>query len=248
MTIPLYVVIPVKNQLHYTQGIVKQLLEQGEADRIFVLDNGSTDGTRDWVSDLYRYNDERFKVTLMEADGKSIHQMWNLGLDCSIKTVFRSSSGKVMYSPHSVAILNNDIRIGPNFLSSLNKALRCDPSVGVVGANYDNRRFILPTQEVHQICANRYDGTGGLPGFAFMVKGEDGYRFPEDLTWWCGDNDLLLTVLSQGRKALLVRDAVCEHLDGGGGTGKWDDPEIQPVLQRDIETFRRKWANRSSSA
>ena len=155
-----YAVIPVKNQLHYTQGIVTQLLEQGEAEKILVIDNGSTDDTLEWI--------QQQRVAVLLGDGLNIHQMWNLGLE-----MVRAWEGDC---PHDVAILNNDLRIGEHFLSLLSWALRSDFRIGVVGANYDGRHFAGDTQSVRGVCGGRYDGTGGLPGFAFMIRGEEGYR------------------------------------------------------------------------
>jgi hypothetical protein len=33
-----------------------------------------------------------------------------------------------------------------------------------------------------------------------------------------------------------------EHLDGGGQTGKWDDPQMQKILAQDKAAFTRKWS------
>jgi len=101
-------------------------------------------------------------------------------------------------------------------------------------------------ERLQGICAERYDGTGGLSGFAFMVRGSwfaSGYRFPEDAMWWYGDNDLLLTIEANGGWYGMAHGATCEHLDGGGRTGEWRSPEMQAQLERDRQAFERKWAN-----
>ena len=113
----------------------------------------------------------------------------------------------------------------------------------MVGPNYDGRTFPegVDCLSVKKLCNARYDGTGGLPGFAFMLRGEDGYRFPEELNWWFGDADLLRTLLTQDRLALITRHAVCKHLDGGSQTGDWGDPEMQKLLAADQRWFVEKW-------
>lgn len=224
-----FVVIPVKDNLRYTMGVVDQLVAQREANRVIVLDNGSEDSTWDW---LHRRG---HPVVGVWAEGLNIHEMWNMGLNLA-----QAMAGGESWN---VAILNNDLHIGPEFLSRLDHVLRSDESHGVVGACYDNRewgRGILALS-VRHLCAARYDGSGGLPGFAFMLRGEEHYRFPEELQWWYGDNDMLLTVLKSGRKALIARHAVCQHLDGGSRTGKWNDPAMQVLLKADRERFMAKW-------
>ena len=68
---------------------------------------------------------------------------------------------------------------------------------------------------------------------------DTGYRFPDDLTWWYGDNHLLVNVIESGYRAAIVTDATCVHLDGGGKTGKWDDPAKAAILEADRLTFLR---------
>ena len=58
-----YVIIPVKNNLSYTQGIVKQLLEQKEATEIVIIDN-LTRGRFENLSQAMKSG----KVRLIEGD------------------------------------------------------------------------------------------------------------------------------------------------------------------------------------
>lgn len=228
---PLFAVIPVKNQLHYTKGLIDQLLGQAEG-QILVIDNGSTDGTVEWVAARMM---KAGRLAMHIAPGVFLHQMWNFGLDWA-----KSESPT---PEHSVALLNNDLRIGDHFLSQLDEALHLHEKVAVAGARYDNRKWPSGARAIttEDICANRYDGTGGLPGFAFMLRGEDGYRFPEALHWWYGDNDMVKTFVQAGRLCVIARDAVCEHLDGGGRTGDWQDKEMKRLTDLDAAWFARKW-------
>lgn len=237
--IPLYAVIPVKNQIAYTRNLVGQLLDQAEGD-LLLVDNGSTDGTRTWAEE-----DEALAVAPLfhftRMPNANIHEMWNYGLDWAAA----DCEGK----PHSVALLNNDLRIGSEFLSRLDATLRCDDRIAVAGANYDRRQ--IPDgkgcQIVRSVCGGRYDGTGGLPGFAMMLRGELGYRFPKDLRWWYGDADLVHTTVHAGRFCVISKHATCEHLDGGGRTGDWNSPEMQALLRQDHGWFERKWRGRASA-
>lgn len=235
--IPNVVVIPMKDRLDLTLQLVEQLAEQGEAAAVLIYDNGSSDETREqlratsWPAGL--------NLGVFDAAGLNIHQMWNAGLTRAV----------AMAQPCNVAILNNDLKIGPGFLSGLARALRHDPLAAVVSPNYDDRALsgMPDTQVVRDIAAGRYDGTGGIAGFAFMLKGEAGYRFPEELAWWYGDNDMMATVQMTGMHGLIALGVTCEHLGGGSQTaGDWSTRDEQ--LEADREWFASKWGRVFSPA
>ena len=216
------VVIPVKDRLDLTSALVAQLHEQGEASAVLVYDNGSTAESRRGL--------DRLGVDVFDAEGWNIHEMWNAGLD----EAARRGAGYV-------AVLNNDIRIGPRFLSGLAAVMDADPHLAAVCPNYDGRpgTGVVYTQE---ICAGRYDGTGGFAGFAFMLDGACDYRFPEGLRWWFGDNDLLASIVTSGLRAGIALDVTCEHVDGGSQTADWDAPDLRQVLAEDQRRFLAKWS------
>lgn len=231
---PLVAVIPVKDRLDLTQGIVGQLLSQGDVTEVVVVDNGSSDGTAEWLAEQASAGRP---VTTLAMPDAGIHEMWNAGAAHAM-----ARHGHRAY----VAFLNNDLRLGPSFLRTLAHALDADRLLGAVSGNYDGRAYPDPVQPVSDICANRYDGTGGLAGFAFMVRAAwftNGYRFPEECKWWYGDNDLVMAVLARGGRCGIAIGAGVEHLDGGGNTGQgWDTPEWREVLAADREAFVRRWA------
>ena len=205
-------VIPVKDNLNYTQALIKQLLADEACHEIVVVDNGSTPKTRKWLDSQ--------PITVLNAPGWGIHKMWNLGAAYAHEYHAR---------PH-VCFLNNDVRISAPFMGPLSDALtNGPPDLVAVCPNYDGR-VGAGVERLQGICAERYDGTGGLSGFAYMVRGDwfaSGYRFPEDAMWWYGDNDLLLSIEMAGGWYGMVHAATVEHLDGGGRTGEWRSPEMQ---------------------
>ncbi len=97
---------------------------------------------------------------------------------------------------------------------------------------------MLPVQG---ICAGRMDGTGGLAGFAFAVRSDflDGYRFPTDMSWWYGDNDLCLSIEQAGGWYGIVPDALVEHVGGGSKTERPADWEER--IAADRAAFEAKW-------
>lgn len=223
-----FVIIPIKDNLKDTKALVHQLREQGGYSDVLILDNGSNPETRRWL-------ESQTVAKIANAAGLGIHEMWNAGARWALSQHPRAN----------LLFLNNDIRIGPNFCQTLRDALRSDEELVAVCPNYDGRTLVEDVAQLHGICADKYDGTGGLAGFAFMVKSElfaAGWQFPEDCKWWFGDNDLTLTIDQTGGWYGMAGGTTVEHLDGGGKTGKWDDPAMQSQLLADRAAFLAKWS------
>jgi GT2 family glycosyltransferase len=224
---PTYVVIPVKDRLDLTRPLVEELRAQHQFDGLLVFDNGSGAETKQWLA-------EQPDMLAFDAKGAGIHDMWNAGIEYALRT-----SGGLC----NVVFLNNDLKIGPDFIEGLVKALREGPWIAV-SPNYDNRPSRgTPVERVQGICAERYDGTGGLAGFAFAVRGElfaQGYRFPQDAKWWFGDNDFTLTCDSSNLTYGIAVDTTVEHI-GAGTAGDWNAKKWSKALAADREAFLAKW-------
>jgi GT2 family glycosyltransferase len=218
------VVIPVKDNLALTRTLLGDLVSEGGYTDILIFDNGSGPETREWL-------EAQSEADVFDAEGAGIHDMWNAG----IEEALRRHGGMA-----DVVFLNNDIRCGPRFLRRLVGGMR-DSMTCAVSGNYDGRpgAGVIPLQG---ICANRYDGTGGLAGFAFALRAEwiqTGYRFPTDMMWWFGDNDLCLSIEKAGGWYGMALDALCEHVGGGSNTETPEDWDAQ--IAKDQAAFLTKW-------
>jgi GT2 family glycosyltransferase len=222
----LHVIVPVKDQVEHTRRIVGQCADWPT----LVIDNGSGPDTVGFLAsqstaDVYR------------MPGAGIHEMWNTGIDWSLHR-----------GADVVAILNNDLDFEPGAIEATARAVSNIGDLVVACPNYDDRAG-AGVQRVESICANRYDGTGGIAGFAIFVDADlfrHGYRFPPELTWWYGDNDLVSTVVHRSTGWCgVVLDAHVIHLDGGGATGDWESPEILDVVARDAAIYQSKWGQRA---
>jgi hypothetical protein len=209
------------------QGLAVLRVLEGQFDGLLVFDNGSGAETKQWLA-------EQPDMLAFDAKGAGIHDMWNAGVEYAVRT-----SGGLC----NVVFLNNDLKIGPDFIEGLVKAMRGGPWVAV-SPNYDGRPSNgTPVERVQGICAERYDGTGGLAGFAFAVRGElfaQGYRFPMDAKWWFGDNDFTLTCDSSNLTYGIAIDTTVEHL-GAGTAGDWQAKKWSKQLAADREAFLAKW-------
>ena len=221
------VVIPVKDQFEMTRNLVGDIVAQGGYSDLLLFDNGTTDPEmREWleaqtVADVYD-----------ASDAPGISHMWNAGINEALSRHLGIAD---------VVFLNNDLRLGPRFLRRLVGGLRSQNGVMAASGNYDGRQGsgIVP---VSGICANRYDGTGGLAGFAFALRAEwiaSGFRFDESMAWWYSDNDLCLELEKAGAWYGIAVDALVEHLDGGSQTATpdgWAD-----IIAADRAAFEAKW-------
>jgi GT2 family glycosyltransferase len=94
------IVIPVFNQLDYTRDCLLSLEKHSPATKIILIDNGSTDGTGDFLA---------AKSNLIV-----IHNPWNLGCAAAWNLGVKTAG-----DADWVAILNNDIVVSANWLEGL---------------------------------------------------------------------------------------------------------------------------------
>ncbi|MDQ3695138.1 MAG: glycosyltransferase [Chloroflexota bacterium] len=156
---PTYAVIPVRDRHELTRSLIAQL--DLPAERVIIVDNGSTIPARDVFSNSAR---------VVEHSTRNISALWNVGLD---------AVAAEQIGPYNVAVLNNDLSLPPGFLTGLANGLRARPTHLIAYPDHEHR---LPPG----IC----DSVGRMSGFAFMLRGEFGLRLDPQFVWWFGDDDL----------------------------------------------------------
>lgn len=215
-------VVPVRGNNHLTGALLSDLERDDTYGQVIVIDNGSD--SDDYLV-LHSLIEATPRAQMLSMPGAGIHQMWNAGLRFARVAGFGLA-----------AILNNDIHLEPGCLDRLAEVM-ADPAIGIACPNYDGRpeRGLV---DVDTVCGGLYDGTGGMAGFAFMIR-THGYRFPEELKWWYGDQHVLACMLARGLRAVIVTDAHCEHVGGGSQTGRWDTPSMQRQIKADERVARR---------
>jgi hypothetical protein len=222
-----YAVIPQKGKSDLTDAVVRQLVREDAVEGVFIMDNGTGEAElalqqQSWVP--------WHQVEIWHCPELNIHEMWNKGVEMA-RTRARGDD-------FNVAILNNDLHLGPHFIKRLATAMRADPMLWAVSPNYDERKgsgvdYVVGTYPL------------GMAGFAFMLKGEAVHPdalppFDEEFNWWYGDTDLAINIMTRGYKVGLVYGCKVEHLDGGSQTVD-DNPERQALIDADRERFYTKW-------
>ena len=96
---------------------------------VVVMDNGSKDGSIDFVRASYSQD-----VSVVRSDT-------NLGFTAANNMVLRATQGKYKY----VVLLNNDTQVDPNWLTELAKVAEADPTIGALQPKIkslrDKRKF-----------------------------------------------------------------------------------------------------------
>jgi len=105
-----HALIPVFNRLDMTRRVVADLRAQRDADvRIVVIDDGSTDGTADWLA-------AQSDILAIRGNG----ELWWAGaVDAALREIVPRASGD-----DYVLFLNNDTAVGPDLVSTLVRVSR----------------------------------------------------------------------------------------------------------------------------
>ena len=155
------VVIPNYNGMKYMETCLKALLQQVEAGQVLVVDNGSTDGSREWVARRY-------------PGVQLIGLKKNYGFCRAVNVGLRAAK-----TPY-VILLNNDTRVCPGFVKALVGALNRDP-----------KAFSAAAKMLQYHRPDRIDDAGNLYcalGWAF-ARGKDKprslYERPEEIFAAC---------------------------------------------------------------
>jgi hypothetical protein len=93
------------------------------------------------------------------------------------------------------------------------------------------------------VCQGKYDGTGGIAGFCFMLAKDlvKEYKFDTNMTWWYGDNDIVNWVtIIKNRKAIITSSTKCKHEHSFTITTNPPKNFIN-IIEQDKIYFDKKW-------
>src|SRR5262249_9418047 len=142
------IVILTHNQLPFTRACIDSIrLLTDEAYELVFVDNGSTDGTPEYLKALSA-SDDRVTV-ILNSDNRGFPAGCNQGIKASRGT--------------QVLLLNNDTVATTGWLARMLRTLHADPKVGLVGPS-SNR-----VSGEQQVAVSYSEGDlGGLDGFAWQ--------------------------------------------------------------------------------
>ncbi len=192
------VVIPVLNQLHYTQQCVTSLRAAGvPAEAILVIDNASTDDTAAWLAQT--------------TDTRSVHNAVNLGCGGAW------TQGCYLADGDWVVLLNNDVIAGPRAIDAMLDAAErhgldvVSPSLLEGPDDYQFADFAAAYCEQLKDEIRR----GWFHGVCFAIRRSVfhrvGYPDTDRLMWGHEDKEYLVRCLRAGIPVGTVGGAVFHH-------------------------------------
>lgn len=162
------VLILAHNNMDLTKRCVRSLDQQDIANCIYIIDNGSTDGTRQWMRDTFGF------MGSMIPNNGGVSQGWNFG----IRTFFEN---KGEYRSDHILVVGNDTFLQPSFYRTLLSV----PMPFVTGVAVDNMEQAMQPAEVLPLTPN--------PDFsAFLIRREAWAKigpFDERMKHYCSDCD-----------------------------------------------------------
>lgn len=215
------VVIPTKSNEQGLKALIRVLEASEGVSRVIVVGDGTE--TEPMLKTL-----PSSVIKTYVPRGAGISAMWNHGMQ------FAAQNDHVLF-------LNDDVTIDTNTVSALLTAMLEDYRIGLASPKYagDSDVDIIS----HTTCRGRYDGTGGMAGFAMMLAADlvPQFRFDERMKWWYSDDDLVNWVNYTAKRLCVISGkARCVH--GHSVTIKTDPPEnFNEQVQIDQQIFKNKW-------
>jgi GT2 family glycosyltransferase len=238
------------NQKYMTEKCLESIRDNcdPETHSIVILDNASTDGSAQWLSEYVKKHgdqDADCEITLALSDE-------NLGFPAGCNAASEYASPE-----EDIFLLNNDTRLPANALFWLRMGLYESEAVGAVGAvqNYDANKDqhddverSLPEDYLeygaqHNVyMEDPYVEKNKLSGFAMLIKhglyhelGGFDERFSPG---YFEDDDLCVRIRECGKKLLICRNAFIYH---AGSQSFAKRPEAEKLVETNRRKFIEKW-------
>lgn len=238
------IIILTYNQLAFTKDCIESIRKYTKPGsyELIIVDNASTDGTREWLIEQQKNNTD-IQVVLNE-ENLGFPKGCNIGISHSQKS-------------NDILLLNNDTIVTIHWLDNLVTCLESDEKIGAVGAvsnhqeNLQGCDFVYQTtEEMHQkACQNncldptRWEDKLFLIGFCLLIKREvfDQLKSLDEeySPGYIEDNDLSLSIIRLGYRLVLCHDVFIHHYLGT--CFRKDNTEFQKLLAKNRAYFFHKW-------
>jgi GT2 family glycosyltransferase/2-polyprenyl-3-methyl-5-hydroxy-6-metoxy-1,4-benzoquinol methylase/tetratricopeptide (TPR) repeat protein len=233
------IVIATHNQIDYTRQCLESIRQYtDEPYELIVVDNGSTDGTPEYLQGLGNW-----VKLISNADNRGFPAAANQGI--------QAATGR------QVLLLNNDCLVTTSWLARLLRVLASDPKIGLVGPTSNcvsgEQQIEVTYDDLSQLDGFAWDWgkahnrelveTDRLVGFCLLIRRELIEAIgllDERFGIGCfDDDDYCLRVRKAGYKAVMVRDAFVHHF--GGQTFRSIGVEFNALMEHNRQLFQAKW-------
>ncbi|MEW6227345.1 MAG: glycosyltransferase [Bacillota bacterium] len=242
------IIVLCHNQVEYTVACVQSILKHTpESIELIFVDNGSTDGTADYLRSLAAGD---LPASLVGV--KVIHNDVNVGFAAGVNQGIREASGEY------VLLLNNDVIVSRGWLGGLLRCMRRSDKIGLVGpmSNYvagiqqvrDPSYDVGRLDEYAEAFSREHEGcvikTFRIIGFCMLIRNRVIERIGGfDITFGTGnfeDDDFCLRAVIAGFDVAIAGDVFIHHF--GSVTFKAARVDYIGLMQQNAWKFARKWS------
>jgi GT2 family glycosyltransferase len=234
------IVIPTYNKLEHLQACIASIIEETDAPHeIIVVDNGSSDGTTDYL----KRQSGRVRYRLLDS---------NHGFAGAV------NYGMMMAKGTTLMVLNNDTIVAKNWLENMLQCLHANSDAGLIGpvTNYisGEQQIDVPYGTIDEMkefarAFNRSDAgkwrtTSRLPGFCWLMRRElwerIGYLDEGFLIGNFEDDDYNIRVRLLGGKLLIAGDTFVHHV-GSVSVKSLSSSSLQEINKHNEHYLKQKW-------
>lgn len=238
------IVVVTRNGLPFTRLCLESILAHTDEPRfeLVVVDNASTDGTREYVAELA----VRFGAV------RGVFNAANAGFPAAVNQALECTAGRAF------VMANNDVLVAPGWLDALVRHL-ADPSVGLVGP-VTNRigtaaevdvayrtvgGFVEEAAERLRVAAGRSFEID-LPAMFCVALSRETWADvgPLDERFGIGtleDDDYARRVRDSGRRAICAEDVLVHHFGEASFGALYADGTRSELLERNRRLYAEKW-------
>ena len=194
------------NNLQFTKDCIVDLISQDCEFNLTIIDQNSTEeGTKEYFSTLP--SNIEF---IQNGSNVPLNNIWNW---------FVSKSN----TPY-ICLLNNDVRIAPNFLSSAIQVLEREPIVGFVNHISNNKDY----QEWSNELSYKIIETPYRQGWDPIFRKESYNQIPNELSFFYGDDYIYSKLYSSGMKGAYVLNSPMIHFERSTTVEKGGQRDASP--------------------
>lgn len=194
------------NNLDYTKDCINDLLLQDCEFNLTIIDQNSTEeGTREYFSTLH--SNIEF---IQNEENKPLNHLWNWFVEKS-------------NTPY-ICLLNNDVRIAPNFLSSAIQVFEKEPNIGFVNHVSNNKDYQQWSKNLsYKIIEEPY-----RQGWDPIFRKECYSQIPKELSFFYGDDYIYSKLYSSGMKGAYILNSPMIHFERSTTVEKGGQRDASP--------------------